>query len=108
MAVNPVIVKLPGSGSDYLRTIAALTVVLELTERKLKQIRSVDGRAHHVAAQGHLRTALDYERKVLSELMDPKGMAALTSTALQEVLALSSSGAFAILEQHSDPGASIT
>ena len=97
-----------GSSQDYLRTIAALTVVLDLTLRKMKQIRSNDGRSHHVAALGHIRSALDYERKVLHELMDPKGMAAITSAALQEVLAISSSGAVAILEQHSDPGASIT
>lgn len=96
------------SGQDYIRTIAALTVVLELTLRKMKEIRASDGRSHHVAALGHIRTALDYERKVLAELMDPKGMAALTSTVLHEVLSISAAGAVSILEQHPDPGASST
>ncbi|MEI6165975.1 MAG: hypothetical protein WCS52_02165 [bacterium] len=86
------------SDCDYVRTIGALTVILDLTMRKMKEIREKDGRPHHVAAMGHIRTALDYERKVLSELTDPKSMAAISGIALGEILEMKASGAVALLE----------
>ncbi len=86
------------SDCDYVRTIGALTVVLELTMRKMKEIREKDGRPHHVAALGHIRTALDYERKVLSELNDPKSMAALSSDFMREVLGMQLGESVKLLE----------
>jgi hypothetical protein len=84
--------------AQYVRQIAALTVLLQLLERKMTEIRAADPRPHHVAVQGHIRTALDYERKVLSDLTDPKGMAALTQAALDYALAVPASGAVELLE----------
>jgi hypothetical protein len=83
--------------ADYVRQIAALTVLLQLLERKMTEIRTADPRPHHVAVEGHIRSALHYERAVLSDLTDPKGIAALTQAALDEALTVPAAGAVKLL-----------
>lgn len=86
------------SSDNHASTIAALTIVLEMLERKMAQIRVGDGRSEHVAVLGHIRSALSYERRVLSQLTDPQGMAMMTAEALEKLLASSPSKAVALLE----------
>lgn len=88
-----------GQPADYVRQIAALTVLLQLIERKMTELRQADPRPHHVGCQGHIRSALDYERKVLQDLTDPKGMCALTQSALDYYLAVPPAGAVELLER---------
>lgn len=86
------------SPEEYVRTIAAVTILLDLIERKVDQVKAEDGRSLHSAVAGLLRTALSYERKLLAELTDPKGMAASTAAALTEMLSRTPSSAAALLE----------
>lgn len=83
----------------YIKTIAALTIILEMLERKMVEIKTEDGRPHHTAVLGHIRSALSYERKVLGELTDPQGMAMMTAEALEKLLATAPSNAVALLEE---------
>ena len=85
--------------NNYISTIAALTIVLEMLERKMTKIRDSDKRSHHTATLGHIRSALSYERKVLSELTDPQGMASMTEAALEKLLTTPPSNAVALLEE---------
>lgn len=84
--------------TEYVRTIAALNIVLEMLERKITEIRDSDKRPHHTATLGHIRSALSYERKLLGEITDPQGMAMMTAEALEKFLASSPSKAVALLE----------
>lgn len=86
MSESPSLVR-PGDDAapgDHMRTILALVLVLEALVAKVKEIRTVDGRSRHAMAAGHLRSALTYEQEVLDDLMDPRGMMAMTHKALFE------------------------
>lgn len=84
---------------NYVKTIAALTVLLDMLDRKLDEIRATDSRISHASTQGHIRSALSYERKVLEQLTDPQGMAMMTTEALGQLLISSPSTAVALLEE---------
>lgn len=82
----------------HAQTIVRLVIILEALVKKVQEIRAGDGRPHHTAVAGHLRSALDYERKVLADLSDPKGMMALTHQALGNLLLERPQDAIRLLE----------
>jgi urocanate hydratase len=86
------------SPSDYVRTISALAIILDLLERKMSQIKVNDSCQEHVVVHGYIRSALSYERKVLARLTDPHGMASMTSEAMSKLLLAGPTDAIALLE----------
>lgn len=85
------------SPGEHARKIVALCIVLDALVKTMDGIRKEDGRIHHTATAGHLRSALSYEQKVLASFMDPQGMMALTNEALEKLTAQTPREACALL-----------
>jgi hypothetical protein len=88
------------NGDEYVRTIEALTMLLDMINHKITELRQQDERVQHTLAAGHIRTACTYEKRLLNDLRNPpKGMFAATSRALREASAMPVSEAVTLLEK---------
>jgi hypothetical protein len=84
---------------QHARQIAALVMILELIHAKLHQIRAADlANTHHVAVQGHIRTAADYERKVLENICSPDSIAGAAARGTGQLAPATLTEAVALLE----------
>lgn len=87
------------AAADHVRTVAALVTLLEMLERRVAQLRTVDGLPRQAAAHAHLRSALTYEREVLKDLTDHTGMFQQVGSVVADLANLSPAESLAVLSQ---------